>query len=172
MLRPCFGWARCRPHGSRTRTGRIHARGSCGQFRCEVTSRCSFGSPCPKRCADFVEGCIRLLEERHEHVAQDVLHAHAPRLRPHLLEHIHHAGSGERDAILPDMAQGIVAVWLVRIRRVEIDDVSASRRRDACGDARHEIAVRIDQREAVARAPSLGAPCSPGASIFPCRSCR
>ena len=98
----------------------------------------------------FVERRVRLLQERHEHVAQDVLHAHAPRVRPHLLEDIHHAGSGERDPILPDMAQRIVAVRLARIGGVQIDDVMPPRRRNACRNARDKIAVRVDQGEAVA----------------------
>ena len=76
-----------------------------------------------KDAQHVVERGIPLLQERHENVAQDVLHAHAPRVRPHLLEDIHHAGSGESDTILPDMAKWIVTERLVRIGGVEIDDV-------------------------------------------------
>ena len=76
-----------------------------------------------KDSQNVVEGSVPLLQKRHEHVSQYVLHAHAPRVRPHLLEHIHHAGSGECDPILPDMAQRIVAERLARISSVQIDDV-------------------------------------------------
>ena len=81
-----------------------------------------------------MERGVALLQERHQHVAQDVLHAHAPRLWPHLLEDIHHAGRGERDAILPHVAPRIVPVRLARIGGVQIDDVAPPRRRNACRD--------------------------------------
>ena len=96
-----------------------------------------------------VQRGIRLFQGCHEHVTQDVLHAHSPRLWPHLLEDIHHAGRGERDAILPDMTQRIVAVRLFRIGGVQIDDVVPPRRRSACRDTPDEIPMRIDQREAM-----------------------
>jgi amidase len=35
------------------------------------------------------------LQEGHEYVGQNVFHAHAPCVRPHLLEYIHHARSGQ-----------------------------------------------------------------------------
>ena len=74
----------------------------------------------------------------------------SPRLGPHLLEDIHHAGRSKCDAILPYVAQRIVTERLARIGGVQIDGVAPLRCRDARRDARDEIAVRIDQCEAVA----------------------
>ena len=106
-----------------------------------------------------VERRVRLLQERHEHVAQDVLHAHAPRVRPHLLEDIHHAGSGERDPILPDMAQRIVAVRLARIGGVQIDDVIPPRCEECVPQCARQDRRADRSAQSRCRAPGLGAPC-------------
>ena len=52
-----------------------------------------------------------------------MLHAHAPRLGPHLREHFHHAGRSQRDAIRPDMTKRIVSVRLRRIGSIKVDDI-------------------------------------------------
>ena len=64
-----------------------------------------------------------LLQEGHQDVAQNVLHADAPRLGPHLRKDFHEAGSGERDSIVPHVTQGIVSIRLRRIGSIEVDHI-------------------------------------------------
>jgi hypothetical protein len=66
---------------------------------------------------------IGLLQKRHEDVAQNVFHAHAPGLRPHLFEDFEETRGGERYPVFADMTKGIVAVRLRGIAGIEIDHV-------------------------------------------------
>jgi hypothetical protein len=78
-----------------------------------------------------------------------VLHPHAPRLGPHLLEHLKKTGSRKCDPVLVDMPKRIIAVGLRAIRGIHKDDVASSPLRHFCHDALYQIAVRVDERNAV-----------------------
>ena len=79
-----------------------------------------------------------------------MLHADAPGLGPHFCEHLHHAGRSQRDAIWPDMTKRIVSIRLRRVGSIKVDDIQQPFRWNAIGDPLDQVAMRIDQREAVA----------------------
>ena len=90
-----------------------------------------------------------LLQESIDRVAQDVLHADAPRILPVLLERLHDAGGSEGDGRRAHLVQRIVAERLTGIRHVEVVEVGRSIRWDRCDKAFHQVAVGVDKAEAM-----------------------
>src|SRR5262249_55440068 len=88
-------------------------------------------------------------KKRHQNVAQDVLHAHAPRLGPHLFENFEEAGGGEGDAIFTDLTKGIVAIRLSGVAGIEIDHIGLARLWDTCSNAVSQLAVGIDKSKTI-----------------------
>ncbi len=100
---------------------------------------------------DVLKRCIRLFEQRHKNVAQDVLHPHAPGQRPELFKDLHHARGSKRNPGRTDVAERVVTVGLRRIGCVQVENLISPPRRNAFCDALHEITVRIDERKPVAK---------------------
>ena len=93
---------------------------------------------------------LRLVEERKERVAKDMLHPDAPGLRPHFLEHLEEAGRGKRALFGRDALQRVVSKRLSGIRDVEKNHVAFAVLRNARHDALDQVAVRIDEHEPLA----------------------
>ena len=77
-----------------------------------------------------------------------MLHAHAPSLRPHLLEDFQKPGSRERDPVFADVSQRIVAVRLGRVGRVQVNHVVGPVSRHIASDALDQVAVGVDDGNA------------------------
>ena len=90
---------------------------------------------------------VRLLQKCQQDVAQNVLHAHAPRIGPHLLEDFHEPGGCQGPEFRAHLPQRIVAIRLRRIGGVEIDDIVTARQRNTGGNPLDQVAVRIDDGE-------------------------
>ena len=86
-----------------------------------------------------------LLQKRIEAVAKHMLHAHAPCIRPQLLQCFEKAGRRQRNLVVPDTAKRVVAERLTRGGGVEVVQPIAQ---DWLGDiakALRQVPVRIDQ---------------------------
>src|SRR6266568_8856430 len=91
--------------------------------------------------------CIRLLQERQKDIAQNVLHAHTPRVGPHLFEDLKEAGCCKCDPVLSNMSQWIVAKGLMRIGCIQIRHVPLTPIRYLTNYSFNQVSVWIDKRE-------------------------
>ena len=98
-------------------------------------------------------------KKRIQRIAQDMLHADAPGVRPELLEGFQEARGRKRNVLVPDAAERVVTVRLRRIGRIEIHNAVAKLVRRARPHPLDQIAVRVDEREASACAQVLRCQC-------------
>jgi hypothetical protein len=82
-------------------------------------------------------------------VAKDVLHAHAPSIRPEFSERIEKARRSERDLVVADLVKRVVSKGLGLIGGVEIDETVAEGL-GGVANALRQISVRVYQRKASA----------------------
>ena len=100
---------------------------------------------------DVRQSGLGLIKQGQQGIAQNVFHAHAPGVGPHLLEHIDEPGGDQRPKPCTNVQQRIVTKWLRRVRDVEVDHFRLSVVRNGRCDALHQIAMGIDQSAAPAR---------------------
>jgi len=164
----------CRPHGNpnenRSNSLRRNVRNS---FISERLCLFSYGTHCRRRYAArrgaVASGCSKRAMST---FAQNVFHAHAPRVGPHLFKNIHHAGSGEGDAIFADVTAGgcsrMAGLDQSRPNRLPYPGATPVFGRD---HVRPRSPMRINEGEAIAAVPGLGAPSSRLATdLAGCRS--
>ena len=92
----------------------------------------------------------RRRKQRHDAVEQEVLQPRSPALAPEVLEGGDDAGGGERVALGRDVRQRIEADRPLGIGGVEIADLMGAFGRDAIRDRLGEVAVRVDDGDALA----------------------
>jgi hypothetical protein len=93
---------------------------------------------------------VRLLQESHENVAQNVFHAHTPCFGSHFFEHLDQAGSSKVDAIFADVPERVIAVRLAGISGIEVDDIVSTGVGDTSINSVDQIAMRVNESETFA----------------------
>ena len=117
---------------------------SVAKFACHLSAEILVGN----HFQYVVHGRGGLFKQSHEDVAQDVLHADAPGVGPHLLEHLHESGGGEGDPILTHMAQRVVAERLRGVGCVEVDRVRSGADRGG-SNVLNQIAMGVDEGKSI-----------------------
>lgn len=95
------------------------------------------------------QGSILAIEQGEEGVVEDVFHARPPRIAPDALEGGDDAGSDQVPLVRRDVGEEVQADGEFEITGIEIDEVVRARGREVIEQFVGEVAVRIEQREAM-----------------------
>ena len=98
-----------------------------------------------------MQGRVLARDERGDAVKEEVFEARPPAVGPEVLERGDDAGGGERPALGRDPCRGIEADGMLGLARVEVAHVVDARARDGVENVHGEVAVRVDDGDALAR---------------------
>lgn len=98
---------------------------------------------------DAEEGGVPAVQEGGHRVVQDVLQPRAPRVPPDPLERTDDPGGDEVAVVRRDVRQDVQADGELQVGRVEVHEVVGPLRRDVVQDLIREVAVRVDEADAV-----------------------